>query len=408
MAHRTGPGVTRRRVLKGAAGLTAGSLAVPLLSSCLNGPQASGPQYPIPTPDSPLKLPIFEDNPPIDGGLEPESSETLKVLNYAEYLAPAVRKGFREEFGAQVEVTPYGDFEELQRKLLEPGAEYDVVFGGPSIMSRLVFGRLIQPFNAAYLPNIKNLWPEFQDPWYDKAARYSVPYNVYSYGVGYRKDRVGEVPDNGYMMLWDPQFAGRVGIFDDAIDALSMPLVAWGISDDINTSDPELIDAAKAKLIELLALDVTVSIAQYQLIPSGQATVHQAWSGDFTFADSYTTGDTTIDDIGYWLPRDRSERLVGNETMSIPRASNHPALAHAFINYLLDEEVAEANCSWTGYFPPLKKLTADYLIDQEIVYESLRSTVVEPEDMAAGRQYTELTVPVRNVWLRAWQEFKSA
>lgn len=408
MAHHARPDVSRRSVLRGAAGLAAGGVAVPFLSSCMNGPQASGPQYPIPTPDNPMKLPVFDDNPPVEGGLEPEGSSTLKVLNYAEYLAPGVRKSFREEFGAEVEVTPYGDFEELQRKLLEPGAEYDVVFAGPSIMSRLVHGRLIQPFNAEYLPNVKNLWPEFQDPWYDRRARYSVPYNVYSYGIGYRKDRVDQVPDNGYMMLWDPRYAGRVGIFDDAIDALSMTLAAWGISTDINTDAPDLVNAAKDKLIELLALDVTVSIAQYQLVPSGQVTVHQAWSGDFTFADSYTTGDTTIDDIGYWVPADRSERIVGNETISIPKSSNNPVLAHAFINYLLDEGVAETNCSWTGYFPPLTKLTPDYLVEQEIVYESLRSTVVEAADMAAGKQHTELTVPVRNVWLRAWQEFKSA
>ena len=56
-------------------------------------------------------------------------------------------------------------------------------------MSRMVYNELIQPLNQTYVGNLKNTWPEYQDPWYDLGAKYSVPYTVYTTGVGYRADR---------------------------------------------------------------------------------------------------------------------------------------------------------------------------------------------------------------------------
>jgi spermidine/putrescine transport system substrate-binding protein len=403
--------ISRRHLFGGAFGVAAAAMGVPLLSSCGDGGNggpggpASPTGYAIPSVGKPLAQPLHDDNPPIRSGLSPEKATVLKVLNYAEYMAPEVMEGFRKKFGAQVQVTPYGDFEELQRRLIAPGAEYDVVFAGPTIMSRLVDARLIRPLNHDYLPNLVNLWPEFQDPWYDKGAGYSVPYNVYSHGIGYRKDRVEEVPENGYLMLWDPRYKGKIGVFDDAIDALSMVLLAWGITEDISTSDPAHINAARDKLIELLPLGVKTSIAQYELIPSGKVTVHQAWSGDMTFAESYLTGDTTIEDIGYWIPDDPSKRIVSNETISVGRSGRNPVLAHEFVNHVIDEKVAETNAGWTGYQPPLRKLTKDYMVANELVPANLSSAVLDAGSFEVGLQFTELSIPVRALWLKAWQQF---
>ena len=71
-----------------------------------------------------------------------------------------------------------------------PGASFDLVFPGPSVLSKMVYTDLIQPLNHTYIPNLKNVWPEYQDPWYDGGARYTVPYTVYTTGVAYRADRV--------------------------------------------------------------------------------------------------------------------------------------------------------------------------------------------------------------------------
>ncbi|MCZ3387294.1 MAG: spermidine/putrescine ABC transporter substrate-binding protein [Actinomycetia bacterium] len=397
----------RRDVLRGGMWLAAGAVAAPWLSACSSdtpGAGAATTDYEIATPTSPIKLPIFDDNQPIESGLEPEGASVLRVLNYAEFLAPSVLRAFEEKYGVEIQVTPYGDFEELVRRMVAPGANFDVIFAGPTIMNKMVYGKLIQPFNASYVPNIKNVWPQFQDPWYDLEAQYTAPYNVYTTGIGYRADRVAEVPDNGYMMLWDPQYSGQISILDDGGSALQMAMLAWGITDDINTDNVEYINAAKEKLIELNALDVKVIINQYQTIPSGRVTVGQAWSGDLTFAESYLTGGATLEDLGYWLPESKSERQIGNETISVGKAATSPVLGHTFINYLLDNQVAETNSAWTGYQPPISTMTPERLIEVGIFSEILESTIVLPGDFAKGLQSVELPVSVENLWLRAWQE----
>ena len=53
--------------------------------------------------------------------------------------------------------------------------------------------RLVRPLNHSYIGNLGNVWPGFADPWYDGEARYSVPYSVYTTGVGWRTD---QVPDD--------------------------------------------------------------------------------------------------------------------------------------------------------------------------------------------------------------------
>ena len=85
---------------------------------------------------------LYDDNQPIADGLRSRRTVgVLKVLNYADYMAPGVMKDFEKKYGAKVEVTPYNNYDEMLTKISAPGAEFDVVFPGPSVMSRMVYGQ---------------------------------------------------------------------------------------------------------------------------------------------------------------------------------------------------------------------------------------------------------------------------
>jgi spermidine/putrescine transport system substrate-binding protein len=360
------------------------------------------------TPDSPVELPIFDDNPAIADGLTPEATDVLRVLNYPDYIAPGVQKDFGDQFGIEVQITPVSNIDEMFQKLSAPGASFDLVFPNPRVMSRLVYGQLLQPLNQTYVPNLSNAWPEYQDPWYDRGARYSVPYTVYTTGVGYRADRVDR-PDAGYQMIWDAQYKGKVGVIDDANESLAMAMLAFDIGGgDINTDNPEYIDAARDKLIELIDLvDIKIGITQYETIATGKFTVHQAWSGDLLAARFYLPPGETTEVLGYWRPEDASQVVIGIDNIAVPKSASSPVLAHAFLNYILDNEVSEKNFSWNGYQPPLKKLDADYLIQQGYISPNLTSALVVPEDFTSGKSFHEQTPAVDNLWLAAFQEFQS-
>ena len=122
-----------------------------------------------------MTLPIKDSNPPIDDGLDPETGGAFKILNYDQYMAPGVMKDFGEQHGVEVQVTPYTNYDEMLAKIRAPGESFDLVFPGPSVLSKMVYTELLQPLNHSYVPNLKNVWPEYQDPWYDQGRSTPCP-----------------------------------------------------------------------------------------------------------------------------------------------------------------------------------------------------------------------------------------
>src|ERR1044072_6220186 len=99
--------------------------------------------------------------------------------------------------------------------------EVTVVLFFPTIdyIPKLVAAKLLQPLNHDYLPNIKNLWPSMQDPYYDQGSLYTLPYTIYTTGIAWRTDIVPmEVSDlqamsNPWDIFWNGDYDGKVGIY---------------------------------------------------------------------------------------------------------------------------------------------------------------------------------------------------
>lgn len=410
--RRQRPQLGRRDVLRGGLWLGVGMGAAPLLAAC-NGDgsqQAQGGEapYPLARPDRPVTLPIKDSNPPIGDDLDPERGGAFKILNYDQYMAPGVMKDFGAEHGVKVQVTPYTTYDEMLAKLRAPGESFDLVFPGPSVLSKMVYADLIQPLNQSYLPNLENVWPEYQDPWYDQGAQYTVPYTIYGTGVLYRADKVSSVPANGYDLMWDEEHAGKIYLLDDPQEAIAMSLLRNELTTDINTDDPELVRQATDSLIELIdRVNVKANINAYSEVPEGTATIHQAWSGDAIAGQYYLPQGESPEVLAYWRPEESADRVIGNDSIAIPKSSQKPVLAHLFINDLLDNQISLRNFGWNGYQPPLTKLSAQYLIDQGYIPENLMPAVVEPGDFDEGLTFYEVAPSTEAMWRRYWSQFKA-
>jgi spermidine/putrescine transport system substrate-binding protein len=407
------PQLARRDLLRGGLWLGVGLGAAPLLAACgaddAPGQTPSGAApYPLARPDSPVTLPIKDSNPAIADGLAPETGGAFKILNYDQYMAPGVMKSFGKQYDVDVQVTPYSNYDEMLAKIRAPGESFDLVFPGPSLLSKIVYTELIQPLNHSYVPNLENVWPEYQDPWYDRGAQYTVPYTIYGTGVLYRADRVSSVPTNGYDLIWDEQYAGKVYLLDDQGEAIGMSLLRNDITTDINTGDPELIRKATDSLIELIDLvKIKYNVNAYSEVPEGTATVHQAWSGDAIAGQYYLPKGETPEVLAYWRPEAASERVIGSDNIAIPKSATKPVLAHLMINDLLDNEIGLKNFGWNGYQPPLTKLSADYLVAQGYIPENLMNSVVLPEDFETGLTFYEVSPTTEAIWRQSWSEFKA-
>jgi spermidine/putrescine transport system substrate-binding protein len=411
--RRPRPQLARRDVLRGGVWLGVGLGAAPLLAACgdsgSSGSTANGAApYPLARPDKPVTLEIKDSNPAIADGLDPEEGGTFNILNYAQYMAPGVMKDFGKKHNVSVEVTPYNNYDEMLSKIRQPGESFDLVFPGPSVLGKMVYAELLQPLNHSYVPHLANVWPEYQDPWYDRGAQYTVPYTIYGTGIMYRADRVTSVPEVGYDLLWDKAYAGKVYLLDDRQEAIGMSLLRNKITRDVNTSNADDIKRATDSLIELTGLvKVKTDVNAYSEVPEGTATVHQCWSGDPIAGQYYLPKGETPEVLGYWRPTDPREYVIGSDNIAIPKSASKPVLAHMLINDLLDEKIGLQNFGWNGYQPPITKLSATYLVDQGYIPKNLSNAVVVPGDFKRGLTFYEVSPSTEALWQTNWARFKA-
>ena len=160
----------------------------------MGDPTAGGPVdgagIPLARRDYPVTLPKIGE--PIKAG-NPERGGELQVYNYADYLNPEVIKAFGEQEGVSVRVTTFNSLDEAFTKLSTGRFQFDVIFTAPDHLPRLVGRRLVRPLNFDLIPNLRNeVWPVLHSPFYDVGPRYSVPYTLYTTGIGWRNDKLGD------------------------------------------------------------------------------------------------------------------------------------------------------------------------------------------------------------------------
>lgn len=428
--RRLAQGMSRRDFLRlsGGAGLAAFLAACAGETTTTTAPAGGGgttapetmpetetgePQIVIGTPDNPAEQPIYADNPPIESGLEPEPGP-LRVYNWADYIWPRVLKDFAAEYGVEFELSTFYNLEESIRKLRTGDVSFDVYFPTAENIGQLVAGKLLQPLNLDYIPNLSNVWPQLQDPFYDKGSRYTVPYTVYQTGIGWREDMVGASPETfeiPWDAFWDPANRGITGLYDDFRETIGVGLYHNGIL-DINTTDPADVEKSKNSLIEANeALDIKYSIdGAYIKIPEAKLGLHHAWSGDMAAAPYYAPKGVDPTPMRYlWPPKANASAggYVSNDLITIPRNAEHPVLAHHFLNFMLSEKFALKNFSWVLYQPPQTSIDPDNLVAEGYIPDYLASTVVRPEDWELGQQPLQLPPEGLALWLDAWSQIRA-
>ena len=405
---------TRRQFLFASGGTVAalsGGDALLRAAAALGGVEGApmGPGgIPLARRNFPVTLPIYSDNEPIASGKSPEKGP-LNVFNWDSYVNPAVVKRFEKEFKVQVNVTTFENEEEALAKLTSGKASFDIWFATVDYLSRAVAGKLIQPLNHSYLPHLRNVWPALQSPFYDVHSRYSVPYTIYTTGIAWRKDKIKKGPDafaNPYDIFWRSKaYSGKVAILDDQREALTMALVRRHVY-DINTESSKLVGQAQKDLSQLTKLvNVKTNTSDYTDLPAGKTWLTQAWSGDMAGAPSYMPKGTPITVVGYWRPQ--TNAVVGSDMITILRGAKNPVLAHAFLNFLLDNKVGVQNFSWLGYIPPLSVINSEKLVAQGYIPKNLTSTIVRESDFKHGLSILPLTTQGQTVWQDAWSTFKA-
>jgi hypothetical protein len=132
----------------------------------------------------------------------------------------------------------------------------------------------------------------------------------------------------------------------------------------------------------------------YEDLPTGKTWVSMAFSGDLVAAPEYLPKGLNPEVLGYWFPLD-GRGTVGNDLMTILRSSRNPVLAHHFLNFLLDFDMAMLNLEWNGFQPPLVRIDPSVLVKQGYIPSNLTTAVVRQEYFETGSRPAALSQPRR-------------
>ena len=265
----------------------------------------------------------------------------LNVYIWSNYIAPETVRRFEERHHVRVNVDVYDSNEALIAKMQSGNVDYDVVCPSTYTVQSLVAQGLLRALDFSALPHLSNVDPRFLGRGHDPGNRYSVPYFWGTTGIAYRKSRVGTVDSWG--ALWDERFRGRILMLDDARETLGAALKWKGQS--VNTTDPASLALAQRALVAQRPLVRAYNSSNFEdVLLSGDVWLAQGWNGQFARAMAQDG------DIQYVVPREGSMLFL--DSLAVPRGAPHPELAHAFLDYVMDAEVAAEICRTMQYSTP--------------------------------------------------------
>ena len=323
----------------------------------------------------------------------------LYYFNWAEYLNPALIKGFEKRYGVRVIES---NFDSMQGMLAKLGAgnRYDLIFPTAEWVDRLRKGDQLLRIDHAQLRNygqITGFTDYFDDPWYDPESAHSVPYSVYTTGICWRADKVGDKLTGSWRDLFDERAKGKIFVLDDVQEAIGMANLLNGF--DLNTTDTAQLEQSKQTLIDQKPLLRGYSSDTITTMSSGNAWIEHMWNGDVVNVRNQVSKPEN-----YKYETCKEGIPVGSDTFAIPADAAHPGTALLFIDWLLDPEHAATNIEYFGYPMPNE---GGYDAFSRLVKEE-PSINVTVEELSKGDQFRNLPREGLQAWNQTWTDVKAA
>ena len=279
---------------------------------------------------------------------------------------------------------------------LQTGYESDLVHPCSGWFLSYVENNLVQPIDTSKLTNFAKLAPELVEQGKINGKQYFIPWDWGYESIIVRTDKVKTMPTS-WADLWNPEYKGKVAIFDSAETQHIVGALALGF-DPYNTT-PEQNDAITQKLIELKPNLLTYwsdfsEIAQ--LISSGDV-----WIAANTWPDSYQLLLNEKVPVDYITPKEGRMGYVCAYGLSAK--STHPDLALAYIDSMIGTEGMVNMVNEFGY--GAANMEAATQADPDIV------RLLQLDNLDLLKQsvfYHPLSAEQRDSVTKIWDKVKSA
>ena len=278
-------------------------------------------------------------------GISSGQNRVLSFFTWSEYIDPAIIKSFEKKFSVQVKTTLYESNEDMLSKLKAGGkGQYDIIVPSDYIVPVLIGNRLLQKLDSAKIPNLKNLDKQFLGTPVDPENQYGAGYQWGTTGILYRKDKFKTTP-NSWAIYFDPkQQPGAFMMMDDPRVTIGSALKYLGKS--LNSTSLTDLQAAEKLLsnAKKRSKGFTVGIAGKSQVESGNVDMAVVFNGDGVRAMNDNKN------LAFFVPKEGS--MIALDFMMIPAIAPSAALAHQFINYILEPKIGAQLSNYTQYGTP--------------------------------------------------------
>lgn len=273
------------------------------------------------------------------------ASDVLYIYTWAGYTDRDLLDQFTAETGIRVIAPVFSSNEEMLAKLQAgAGGAYSIIYPSDYMVLKMREQNLLTELDRTKIVGFDRLYSQFQNPAYDPGDRYSIPLSWGTTGLIYNS-KVLESPPTDWDYLWEnkDKLNKRMTLLNDPRETMGAVLRMLGYS--YNTKDPKAIEQAYQKLVELKP-----AIASFD----SDAWRSQILSGDLTLAMCYSSDANEVipenPDLRYVLPTSGSSLWM--DTLVIPASAPNPDAAYAWINFMLQPEIAAEICQRLSFATP--------------------------------------------------------
>jgi spermidine/putrescine transport system substrate-binding protein len=253
---------------------------------------------------------------------------------------------------------------------------WDIIVMTDWMIAKLIRLGWIQQLHQDVLPNAnESLDSKFRGQYYDPDRSYSYPWAAGITGIGYNIKETGR-EITSVNDLFDPEFAGKVGMFSEMRDTINFALYLDGVEPENATMDQ--VEAAIERLEKQKADGIVRGYYGNEYtdqLAAGNLTLTMAWSGDiFALAQDDPN-------LRFSIPEEGGNRWTDN--MCIPMHAEHPTDAHEWIDFVYQPEIAAAITEWVWYESP---------VNSDIVRDLIRKDAKKFDDPSLKQLAEDTTV----------------
>jgi spermidine/putrescine transport system substrate-binding protein len=318
----------------------------------------------------------------------PGAPRELVILNWSDYMNPAVIAAFERTFDVKVREVYFATGDVRSEMLLATdGKGYDLVMTSSSDLESYSRQGWLEPLDKTRIANLRYIDPRWMQA-YPEVDRYGVPYFWGTTGIAYREDLVpGEVTSWQQLFQPDPSQYGKIMMIDSVRDSIGFAMKALGYS--FNSINPAELVAAE-KLLRAQRPFVKaygyLGINEDSEMVTGSISMALLYNGDALKLREHEPR------VRFVVPKEGSSLWV--DYLVLMRKAQEKELAYAFLDFINQPTQAARLAEFVHYATPNRAAEA-------LMPESYRKDpVIYPpaEVLERCESYRQLPPRVRKLW----------